>query len=597
MTAPKNISQDTLDAIEEWAGYYRHNPHRFAKDYLHLDLRLFQKLLLVMMNDATSFVCIAARGIGKTFLCAVFCCIRCILYPGTKIVIASQTRGQSINVLEKIQMELRPRSPELAMEIDDRQSRMNGTNAILAFKNGSYIKVVTASDTARGNRANILLVDEFRLVPKDTVDTVLKNFLTNPRMPEYADLSRAERARAYDKERNKSLFASSAFYSDNWSYAKCKDTFNMMMAEGHTDYVCGFPYQLSLKEGLLRREDVEDRLMESDFSNVKFSMEMCAEFFGANEDAFFEFDSISKNRKIKYPMLPPEISMKLNHNPNVKIPHKQVGEIRILSADIALMSSRRNKNDATAVFVNQMMPTKAGRYINNIVYADAYEGLHTEDQALVIRKLFDDYQCDYLVLDTAGVGLGLYDCLVRDVVDSETGEIYPAISCCNNTEMAARCTSPNAEKVIWAIKASAQFNSDCAFLLREAFRSGRIRLLVTENEGDELLAELKGFGGLSPSDQMKIRLPYIHTTLLIEELTQLQHDESSGKVRIYEKPGLRKDRYSSLSYNYYVATQLETRARKKKSSSLENSSFIIKPPASSERKAVTRTYGHERLPW
>lgn len=104
-----------------WCAYYRANPHRFAKDYLHLDLHLFQKILLVMMNVSTTFVFIASRGLGKTFLSAIFCCIRCILYPGTKICIASGTRGQSINVLEKIQTELRPCSPELCNEIDDKQ--------------------------------------------------------------------------------------------------------------------------------------------------------------------------------------------------------------------------------------------------------------------------------------------------------------------------------------------------------------------------------------------------------------------------------------------------------------------------------------------
>ena len=103
------------------------------------------------------------------------------------------------------------------------------------------------------------------------------------------------------------------------------------------------------------------------------------------------------------------------------------------------------------------------------------EGLHTEDQALVIRKLYDEYQCDYIVLDTNGVGLGCFDCLVRDMSDPETGEVYPALSCCNDPAMADRCTVIGADKVIWSIKASANLNSECAILLREGFKSGKIR--------------------------------------------------------------------------------------------------------------------------
>lgn len=79
----------------KWAAYYRSNPHRFAADYLHINLHLFQKILLVMMNWSSTTVFIGSRGIGKTFLSAMFCVIRCILYPGTKICIASGTRGQA----------------------------------------------------------------------------------------------------------------------------------------------------------------------------------------------------------------------------------------------------------------------------------------------------------------------------------------------------------------------------------------------------------------------------------------------------------------------------------------------------------------------
>lgn len=167
-------------------------------------------------------------------------------------------------------------------------------------------------------------------------------------------------------------------------------------------FVCGFPYQLSIREGLLDADTVADEMAESDFSDIKFSMEMCAEFYGSDEGAFFDFSSISKNRKIKYPMLPDLIAEKVGNSQLVKIPQKQNGEIRILSADIALMSSSRHNNDATAVFINQLLKTKSGRYISNIVYANAYEGLRTDDQALEIRKLFDNYMCDYIVLDTSG---------------------------------------------------------------------------------------------------------------------------------------------------------------------------------------------------
>lgn len=84
-----------LNGAAFWGSYYRHNPDLFARDYLHLELRTFQDILLVAMFWCSTFVFIACRGIGKSFLSAVYCVTRCILYPGTKICIASGTRGQA----------------------------------------------------------------------------------------------------------------------------------------------------------------------------------------------------------------------------------------------------------------------------------------------------------------------------------------------------------------------------------------------------------------------------------------------------------------------------------------------------------------------
>ncbi len=48
------------------------------------------------------------------------------------------------------------------------------------------------------------------MVKKDTIDTVLKKFLTSRRMPPYKALTEAERKVEYAKEPNKSFFLSSA---------------------------------------------------------------------------------------------------------------------------------------------------------------------------------------------------------------------------------------------------------------------------------------------------------------------------------------------------------------------------------------------------
>ena len=298
-------------------------------------------------------------------------------------------------------------------------------------------------------------------------------------------------------------------------------------------------------------------------------------WYGASADAFFNYDNISKCRKIEYPMLPDEIANKLPRAERLRITPKQPGEKRILSADIALMASTKHKNDATSIFISQLVPTRAGRYTVNIIYTENNEGMHTEDEAVRIRKLFDLYDCDFLALDTKNVGLSIYDLLARDLIDRETGDIYPALSCYNNKDLAARCTVQGARKAIWAITGSARFNSECAVLLREAFRSGRIRLPIEEHDAEEVLSGVRGYSSLDIADKMILQMPYINTTLLVNELINLKHETNGQFVKITEKAGARKDRYSSLSYNYYVAVELERELNRESESAYDNVSDIF----------------------
>ena len=290
-------------------------------------------------------------------------------------------------------------------------------------------------------------------------------------------------------------------------------------------------------------------------------MEMECLFFGDNENGLYNYEEISQNRKIKYPCYP-EAEIRKFNDKRLKIQPKTPGEIRILSADIALMSSKVNRNDATSIFLNQAMPTgHNGRYINNITYTLNQEGLRTDEQALSIRKLIDEFDVDYLAIDAKGIGLGVIDALMADIYDPNTGVTYGAISCCNNKEIAERCKVAGAPKKIWAILGSSEFNSQCALGLREAFKQGKIRLLSSEFDFDDNMQDINGFNKLSNEEKEILKLPYIHTTLLINELVELEYEVKDKVIKVKEKSTKRKDRYSSLGYNIFVANTLEREKR------------------------------------
>jgi hypothetical protein len=425
------------------------------------------------------------------------------------------------------------------------------------FHNGSYIKVVTAGDSARGNRANVLIGEEMREADQAVHATVLKHFLTSPRYPGY--LSKKEYQHLL--EPNKEIYITSATSSNHWTYTLFQSYVRSMLDDTRRYFVCDLPYQLSISEGLLMREAVEDMMSEATFNQISFDMEMGGEWFGSDATGLFKFPVIAQSRRITHPMLPEEMVAGLGGAKQLKIAAKLPGEKRILSVDLALMGSKRHKNDASAIFINRMLPARGGRFTSNFVYTESCEGVRTSEQALRVRMLYDMYDCDYVAIDATGVGFGVADALVDEIPDPATGDVYPALSCCNNPDWADRCTDRHAPRAIWIVNPNARFNSEIALLLREGFANGQIRLLEAETEAEKHLEDIKGWKSLPTTEQFQYMLPYINTTLLIRELIGARFDTTGDLVRVTQGKGLRKDRYCSLAYNYYVATQLQVALR------------------------------------
>lgn len=292
-------------------------------------------------------------------------------------------------------------------------------------------------------------------------------------------------------------------------------------------------------------------------------------WFGDTDGAFFTFDDISKRRKVQT-SFPVPITLKDKKN---KIPELVTNEKRILSVDVALLASKKHNNDASAIIINSAIPSSKNQYVSNIVYLENHEGLNTDELGIIIMRLFYQYKCTDLVLDTLGIGLGVYDFIIKDQYDAETGEVHNALTCCNDVNMAERCKVKDAKKVIWSIKANASFNNEMCILLRSGFQNGKINLLVSEFEAEEILrSSVKSFTKLPINEQVKYKMPYVQTSLLINELINLEHEVKGVNIKIKEKSGMRKDRYSSLGYNYWATCQIE-RNLKPKATTINISSF------------------------
>lgn len=553
----KEIQQTKTDllmnTVAERCSFYRANPHRFVKDFMNIDLKLFQKILIYCMMIYDYFYFIASRGLGKTYLVALFACVRCILYPGTKIVAFSATFKQGKEIVMKITDDFMIHSPLLCNEIRKTSTGLNDCG--VWFKNGSWIQVRVAGETSRGTRANIIIADESRMIPQKIFDTVMRPMNSSPRQPGY--LSKPEYKHL--QEMNKEILMSSAWYKASEMFDKVKAYVANLLDDGRKYFICDLPYQLSIMEGLLMRESIENEMSEETFSDISFSMEREGIFYGSSEDALFNYKILNDRRILQESLH----DLEFYRTTATPIPKKIANEKRILSLDVALLASKKHDNDASCFIINQAMINSEDSYVSNISYVETQEGLLTEELGLMTMRYFYQYDCDYLALDCNGIGQGVLDYIMQDRYDPLYGVTYKAMCCINNDDLNIRCKVKDAIKVIYAMKANAKQNNDMCLSLRSGFQNGYINLLYTENDIEDKLSKLiKGYNKLTDFQKNKLRLPYFQTTALIDELINLEHEVVNGLIKVRERNGMRKDRYSSLEYNYYVVDQIRIKKRK-----------------------------------
>src|SRR5699024_5670191 len=281
-----------------------------------------------------------------------------------------------------------------------------------------------------------------------------------------------EEYKDYPIEENKEIYLSSAWYKHHWSYGQMR-SYTKKMVEGGDYFVSHIPYQVGIKEGIYSKKRIMNEMTEDNFNEISWMMEMEAIWYGESEKAFFKYQDIDVNRKEPNAMYPYEV---LELVEGIKNPKKQNGELRILSADIAMMGGI--ENDASIFSVIQLIPN-GKHYERNVVYMEDLEGAHSEIQALRIQQLREDFEIDYLVIDGRGNGIAVIDSLMTPLYDEERGVKYQPITVLDTVDekWQARCRYEGAEKMMYIISATKELNMDIAVRLGDDLKSNRIKLL------------------------------------------------------------------------------------------------------------------------
>lgn len=392
----------------------------------------------------------------------------------------------------------------------------------------------------------------------------MRPFLNVNRQPLFTKKSEYE---GYPVEENKEIYLSSCYFKSTEAYEKFVHYVKAML-RGEDYFVLNTDYKLAVHHGLLSKARAE--AMRKEMDSVSWAMEMESLWWGENESAFFKSNIINPCRVLTRPFYPPTnleylTTKKKGKKYKSNIPKVQ-GEIRILGADIALAKGKQNDN---AVYTLMRLLPNSGSFEKQVVYMESHNGLSQEKQAIRIKQLFYDFQTDYMIIDTQGVGTAVWGELQKIQYDSDRDEDYPAFTCFNEDNTVDKMMARNALPVVYSLKPSTlKINNDIALGLREAFVSKTLKLPINDIEAKDILIETeKDFLKKPPSEQALLLLPYVQTTALVNELINLEYTTPNNMVKVVEVGTARKDRYSSLAYTNFLAELLEKEEKKKKGQS------------------------------
>lgn len=458
-------------------------------------------------------------------------------------------------------------SPNLRREIAKISVGVNNIEVI--FKNGSSIKAVPATESARGIRSSVAVIDEFRLVDKNILDSIIIPTMIirqtpYTKLPQYAHL----------KEEPRQIYLSSAFFQSHWIWNHIK-TATVGMYDG-SGMLFATDYATTLKHGIKSVEQMKVAKKTSD--SMTFDMEYNNFMLGGAENQFYTYELISNAMKIErawYPRTLEEyVSNKKTRFGDIK---KQDLEVRIVAMDVAISkSNKKTKNDYTVIKCIRAIPHNE-RYERQEVYTESFEGVDTLSQAIRLRQIFEDFNADYLVLDARTYGTSIIDELGKIIYDKDRDIEYVPIKCFNNADLADRCKNPSAIPCIYAFIATADKNHEMHQSFKSALMDNKYKMLISHMTCEEnFLNGKKEFDMGSGEDKARYKMPYLYSDMTMNEMINLNTEYVQGsKIKLTEPSTGTKDKYITSAMANLFIQELERELTAQNNNSYDDFECIV----------------------
>jgi|TARA_R110000824_G_scaffold395132_1_gene595532 hypothetical protein len=264
-----------------------------------IKLAPYQEITLKGMMNRNFSMCVWGRGCGKTFIASVFCFLQCIFNPGTKILIAGPTFRTARFIFTNLEKLVTSKGAELLQQAFSTKPSKRNDQFEWSINGGTITAIPLNGEKIRGFRANILLLDEFLLLPEELINTVLMPFLVAPQdMKERLEIRGMEddlikKGKMKEDDRmvfgnnSKMIALSSASYTFENLYKTYREWTNKIYSEDVSDanyFISQMGYE-ALPEEMIDKTVIEEA-QDGGASHSSFLREYCAQFTDGSDSYF-----------------------------------------------------------------------------------------------------------------------------------------------------------------------------------------------------------------------------------------------------------------------------------------------------------------------
>lgn len=513
-----------------------------------IKLFFYQRIFLrAAMRFQTVYVT-ACRAWSKSFLTILALFLQCVFIPGRKVFICAPNKSQGAQIAKEKLTEIFRYWPLLRKEVvggevSDTPGNYGKDYVSLKFRNGSVFDVVGALESTLGGRRHSGLIDEIKNHDETAINTIVLPLLNVSR--------RLPNGTTNPKEPNQQVIcATSAWQKTSFAYDRLIDNFEMSIMQPKQAFVFGCDYRVPVLHGLLPKDYVNQLKLSPSFNETSFATEYLSLWQGASEEAWFNFDKLTKYRKLKNPE---------THAKNVSGPNC----FYLLSVDVGRL------HDQTVCCVFRVNITNDGKYhatlVNLYVLGREAQTKTFYQQVIDLKKIIRAFNPKEVVIDTNGLGIGFGDEMIRQQQD-EFGEVYEPLGFINDEDF-IKIQPKDAPRILYGIKANGPLNSKIHGNAYTRLNSGLVRFLIREQEAKSALLATKQGQKMSVYQRVKRLMPHEMTTKLFEEMANLRLKRTGVSLDITLEqinPRYPKDKYSAFAYGLWRIKEIEEEQAKRK---------------------------------